>query len=287
MVTKFRSIQKINIKKSFHKVYTVNFHVWPYCNYKCKFCFAKFGNIKKYLSKNQSINIIKNLPKLEVKKINFAGGEPTLCPYISALIKESKELGLITSIISNSSGINRKFLQLNHNYLDWIGLSIDSSNERLQHELGRGFGNHVKRVIKSAKLIKLYGIKLKINTVITSLNFKENMEELIQKLKPDKWKVFQVLPIKNENWEMVKNLTISRKNFELFVKKHRHLNPIHEENSSMINSYVMIDPKGRFFQNTNNNYFYSEPILKIGIMEAFNQVKFDYDKFIKRGGIYE
>jgi hypothetical protein len=46
----------------------------------------------------------------------------------------------------------------------------------------------------------------------------------------------------------------------------------------------MIDPIGRFFQNTQGIYKYSNPIQEGGIWEALRQVGFSWKKLVKRGG---
>lgn len=49
-------------------------------------------------------------------------------------------------------------------------------------------------------------------------------------------------------------------------------------------SYIMVDPQGRFFQNSpcSAGYEYSQPILGVGAEKAFSQVNFDVDKFSSR-----
>lgn len=54
----------------------------------------------------------------------------------------------------------------------------------------------------------------------------------------------------------------------------------------MIDSYVMIDPKGSFYQNNGNIYVFSSPILEVGFSSALSEVKYNYDKFLERGGLY-
>ena len=84
---------------------SVNFHFWSYCNFECRYCFTRFRNIQKQLSKEEYLIIIKELAKNGTMKLNFVGGEPTLCPYLGELIDYSKDLGLITGVVSNGAGI--------------------------------------------------------------------------------------------------------------------------------------------------------------------------------------
>ena len=57
-----------------------------------------------------------------------------------------------------------------------------------------------------------------------------------------------------------------------------------EDNEKMTGSYVMIDPAGRFFQNTQGIYKYSSPIQEVGVLEALKQVGFNWKKLVDRGG---
>ena len=109
---------------------------------------------------------------------------------------------------------------------------------------------------------------------------------LIDCINPDRWKVFQVLEIEERNCHSIQDLMLSQGEFESFIKKHEGLNPISENNSNMIDSYVMIDPKGSFYQNNGNIYVFSSPILEVGISSALSEVKYNYDKFLERGGLY-
>lgn len=72
-----------------------------------------------------------------------------------------------------------------------------------------------------------------------------------------------------------------------FVSRHIDLNPIYETNDDMKGYYLMIDPLGRFFQNTNNEQRFSDSILEVGLIEAIYQTGWDFGKFIGRGGKYE
>ena len=72
-----------------------------------------------------------------------------------------------------------------------------------------------------------------------------------------------------------------------FVDRYKHLNPIYETNDVFRGSYVMLDPLGRFFQNSKGHIEYSRSILDVDPLEALTEVGWDREKFLKRGGIYE
>ncbi|MHA1380639.1 MAG: viperin family antiviral radical SAM protein, partial [Candidatus Helarchaeota archaeon] len=242
-------------------------------------------NCTSILSKEESLRLISSFRQLGIKKINYAGGEPTLCPYLGDLLRFSKQLGMTTSIISNGTGITKSFLEKYSNAIDWLGISIDSGSEEVQRQLGRGNGNHVALTIRKAEMIKEFQINLKINTVVTALTFQEDMNWLLEILKPKRWKVFQVLHVKNEN-NNIQDLLISEDQFKIFIETHSIHDPIAETNDLMLESYLMVDPCGRFFQNSNNEYSCSNNILEVGIDTAINEISWDKRKFLRRGGSY-
>lgn len=95
-----------------------------------------------------------------------------------------------------------------------------------------------------------------------------------------------MLVIEGQNSEYAKDLTLSKNEFMAFIQRHEKNNPIAECNDAMFESYVMVVPLGRFFQNSGSIYDYSMPILEVGVPTAFNQITFKHQKFIDRGGVY-
>jgi radical S-adenosyl methionine domain-containing protein 2 len=227
------------------------------------------------------------LAEAGTEKISFAGGEPTLCPFLTEMLRESKDHGLTTMVISNGTGLTEEFLSRSHKWIDWIALSIDSSSPVTEQELGRGNGDHLDRATKVWELLEYYGIRRKLNTVITSLNWHEDMSSLIEMLVPERWKVFQVLPIRGENGRDTEQLSVSRERFVSFVENHAQFNPVAENNDAMTDSYLMMDPTGRFFQNTSGQYSYSSSVFDVGVESAIREVGWSQEKFNARGGIYE
>jgi len=145
----------------------------------------------------------------------------------------------------------------------------------------------VKDTIEKCEMIKNEGIKLKINSVITKLNCKEDMSWLIEKVKPCRWKVFQVLEIKERNSYSIQELLISKDEFGVFVKKHENFKVVSENNNEMIESYVMIDPNGRFYQNTGHTYIFSASIINVGLNRSLKEINYNHAKFIDKGGFYK
>lgn len=281
---------------------SVNFHLWEPCNMRCKFCYATFQDVKRnglpkgHLPKEQMIQIVRKLGEFGFEKITFAGGEPTLCPWLSDLIKVAKEVGMTTMLVTNGSRLlHSNFLEENRGALDWVALSIDSLNPETNLRIGRALSgksafsqSEYERLVFK---IKDVGYKLKINTVVCRHNSAEDLSEFIRYAKPRRWKILQILRVDGQNDKNANELMISEEEFQRFVERHSHLGSVtkivSETNSDMKGSYVMIDPAGRFFNNTGDAYQYSHPILEIGVEQAYRQMNSDAEKFSERGGQYE
>ncbi len=280
---------------------SVNFHLWEPCNMRCKFCFATFQDVKQtilpkgHLPKEQAIEVVLQLAEIGFEKITFAGGEPTLCPWLPELIKIAKDAGFTTMIVTNGSKLTDEFLIANKNYLDWIALSIDSINPETNIEMGRAVTGRTPLTFDYYKMladkIKNFGYGLKINTVVTSKNFTEDLSSFIKYAQPKRWKIFQVLPIQGQNTGKIDSLIVSPNGFFQFIENHSKLdgitNIIPESNADMKGSYAMVDPAGRFYDNAQGKHNYSRPIIEIGARLALQQVNYDFEKFIERGGVYD
>lgn len=278
---------------------SINYHLWKSCNANCGFCFATFNDSKEffpkgYLSEEDSLQIIDQIISAGFKKITFSGGEPTLCKWLPKLIRRAKSGGLTTMIVTNGLMLPNDYLRKLRGYLDWVAISIDSINPHTNKASGRCSRHLVpdeefyRRVISR---VQNNGIKLKINTVVSKTNYLEELDKFILSVKPDRWKVFQFLPVEGQNSHNISKFIIDKTQFELFKNNHKYLQLnsiklVFEENDHMIESYAMIDPKGRFYSNFGNIYSYSSPILEVGINRAYLQTQISLEKFTKREGFY-
>ena len=264
-----------------------SFHIVKPCNMRCKFCYATFEDLGlvKQLSKEDAFIILNKLKSAGLKKITFAGGEPLLYKWIYETIAYSKEIGLTTSIITNGSLLTDELLEKLQGKLDWIGISIDSLNHETNQKIGRTYKSPPD-YLNLINKIKAYGFKLKINTVVNSYNEKESMQDFIDKVNPERWKIFDTLRVEGQNDAQFDEIKSSTFGYQNFIKRHSHLAIVAEDNEAMTGSYLMIDPKGRLFDNTKGCYTYSFPLQYSTLEECLSHVQLDRKMFIKRGGIY-
>lgn len=275
----------------------VNFHLEKQCNFRCRFCFAAFDDDEALRSTRHGLDapearqIFEAVHAAGAQKITFVGGEPTLCPHLPDLLRLSDRLGMVPTLVTNGARLEQ-VLELAPGCLAWVGLSVDSADESIQAALGRGRGDHVARSVRLFDLLHDLRIRVKLNTVVTALNYHEDMTDFVRRVRPERWKVFQVLPVQGQNDDTVGPLLITPEQFQTFVARHRALATegvvvAFETNDDMTGSYAMIDPLGRFFSNVSGRYVYSRPILEVGVTAAFGDIQFDPARFGARGGTYD
>ncbi len=269
----------------------VNYHLWKTCNFKCKFCFGTFNDIKQNNLKVKDAKLmLQKVIDFGFEKITFSGGEPTLCDYLPELLRLAKKGGMTTSIVTNGSLLNEQWLKSVQKYLDWIAISIDSVNLETNIKSGRFNKNDIlskNKYIELIKLIKELGFKLKINTVVSKYNKDEDLNEFINLVKPERWKIFQALPIQNQNDKYLNDYIVTHKEFAEYLERHSKITHIKESNYDMKGSYVMIDSLGRFFENTKGIHQYSSKINVVGVEKALSELNFSFKKFINREGLYK
>ncbi len=273
---------------------TVSFHVIKPCNMNCKFCYATYNNFKvqKQLTISDTNVILMKLHEAGVKKVTFAGGEPMLWKPLSAAIRNAKSVGFTTSIITNGSLLTEEWLSENRKYLDWIGISIDSLYIGTNMKIGRqtkdkisGYFDYKTKI----DLIKKYGYKLKINTVVNKYNFEEDFNGFINYAKPSRWKVFQAMKVQGQNDATFEEVRVTDEEYDLFIYKHRHNHCIvPENNADMTQSYLLIDPKGRFYENNGvDNNKHSDSLITHSVDHCIKQITLNRETFVSRGGLYE
>jgi len=284
-------IEKIetNVGKGTPIVKSMNWHITSRCNYRCKFCFARDRG-EELLDLERMKAVLSLLKQKGIQKINLAGGEPVLHPLFLEILREAKNAGFTTSIVTNGYLLNKNVLAEAKDSLDWIGLSIDSSNDYIEKELGRGWGDHVKHSVEVAKHVNDLGIKLKINTVVTKMNYREDMKSFIEQLEPHRWKVFQYLHMIGCNDNYYSEMEVTAEQFEVFIRNNEDtrlrdgIKPVFERNSDMLGSYLMLSPDGDLTIDQGQSYS-KIPLEKFHRGDISQFV--NSSKYLNRGGDYK
>ena len=161
------------------------------------------------------------------------------------------------SLITNGSLLTEEFIMNNKGKLEQIGLSIDSIKESTNLMLGRCQNNktfNYQKLVSICKAIKLSGIKLKINTVVSKLNINEDITKLLDEVEPDRIKILQMKP----TTEVAKKYEVSESEFENYTKKYSGYKTVIEngnitELSTAYPSYILtVDKDGNFVEKSND-----------------------------------
>ena len=198
------------------------------------------------------------------------------------------------TIVSNGSLISEKWFEKFGKHLDIIAISCDSFVESTLEAIGRSTNGkeHLNKLIRIADWCRKYNVLFKINTVVNSANYLEDMNAHIEKLKPYRWKVFQCLLIDGENagekaLRDARTMVVTSEQFDSFIKRHKKNNPVPENNEDMRNSYLILDEYMRFLNNINGKKEPTNSILDVGVAAALDNSGFDDKAFQRRGGNYK
>ena len=268
---------------------------------KCRFCFATFQDVGRedlpdgHLPRDEALAVLEAIAKAGFDKINFAGGEPILCPWLPDLLQRAKELELTTSVVTNGSCVTHEWLDRIDGTLDWAAVSIDTLDPEKLKSIGRTTRTGPMSeddYVSVMDMLKHRDVRLKINTVVSRINHDEDLGEFIGNARPERWKLFQVLPVRGQNDGLVDNLVITGEEFARYVARNQYVESmgivvVPESNDMMTGSYVMVDPAGRFFDNITGTHVYSRPINHVGVDAALREVSVDPDKFLLRDGLYD
>lgn len=278
----------------------MNYHVWQPCDMKCTYCFAHFDESLPYLRQEKeqlrvrALDVVSQAAAAGIEKITFVGGEPLLCPWLDDLLASAKSFGLTTMVVTNGSRLTEAWMQRNGHLVNWLSVSIDSlvpeTNRRIGRVAsGRPFGDSDYRTMMGR--IAKHNCLLKINTVVSAYNCDEDFNEFIHEMQPQRWKLFQALPIQGQNDAGFPASKITNVQFKRFVERHQcaiaETRLVAEDNQAMTGSYLMVDPAGRFFDNVAGIYRYSQPIWQVGWLQALQGVGVERSRFLQRGGEYE
>ena len=281
-----------------------NIHICESCNYNCKHCFAKFNN-HKLLRFDDWVKIIDNLANSGmIDAINIAGGEPFTHPDMIDIARYIKDKGLTLSIITNGSLMSDVWIKDNAKLFDMIGFSVDSVDEYVSLDLGRH--DNRDRVLSAGVIkdkvnnLRHYNpsIVIKINTVVSALNYKDDMQWEIEDIHPNRWKILKMQEFKNDTYSN-SDIVVSDADYICYVQRiinyHGFAYDPNEVKyvvddkysiiveSSLKGDYIMIDANGCLVDNTfGTDYTRIIDCRVDDFKEGFARLTFDAEMYNKR-----
>ena len=137
------------------------------CNLHCKYCLSSSGVEGEYgLETKEAIDVINQLGKLGINRLDFTGGEPLVRKDLEKLIQCSKYNHINTIVTTNTTLLNEENITA-LKLADLVQISIDGPeeihNEQRQKEVFR-------QTISNIKKLKEEGCKIRLNSFIYNSN---------------------------------------------------------------------------------------------------------------------
>ena len=273
------------------KPHVINYHITNRCNYRCKHCFARFD--QRELSLDDAKKVIDAIEEyfknadIKNPRVNLAGGEPLVYPYIDEVIDYIASKGIKVSIITNGSYLSEERILKWAGKVETIGISIDAKSAETNALIGRCSAQGPLDLEKTAKLTKLMrelGIKFKINTVVTRVNLNEDLLSVYKMLKPNKIKYLCVHVVENKNKDS-QSILPSTSEFDGFVERNlydENCNVVVENSGYMANSYFMINPQGEVYLNDNGTEKLYGCCLEKSLSDIYEILPLNEEKFEQR-----
>ncbi len=177
------------------------------CNLSCIHCLSSSDReAPGELEFDECTSIVDQLAALKVFEINFGGGEPLLQSYFLPLLHYIHRKGMVTCISTNGTMLNDEAVSyFTGNPLVNIQVSLDGATPEVNDRI-RGQGTF-HRIIRGIERLSGTGVPLSINTVVTSLNFRElsQLKELARSFGA-RLRVSRFRPSgrARDSWEMLK-----------------------------------------------------------------------------------
>lgn len=163
------------------------------CNLSCPFCYGPDPNSGNEISGIEWVSLVEYFIGLGIRRFVLAGGEPTTHPDFYKIVQGISSLGGRIALQTNGFFPERVYKVLP--YIDWLCLPIDAISSAVSKSL-RSDESATSRVLELVSQVRSLSsdVKLKIGTVVTSLNLAEfpAITDVITHLMPDSWKIHEM-----------------------------------------------------------------------------------------------
>ena len=158
----------------FNDPFFLQWHITDKCPLACKHCYRDVS--REDLSYKTLLEILDKFEEflLKIKKkgrIQFAGGEPLVSPYLAELSKEATRRGLPVRVLSSGVGLTEKLARkLKDCGVKIIQISLEGGCDT--NDDIRGAGNFDKAV-KAMGIAQAAGLEVTISMTVSKVNYSE------------------------------------------------------------------------------------------------------------------
>lgn len=214
------------------------------CNENCKYCY-RFLDIKD-VNYDTNEKVLRKLIADGVKEITFTGGEALLYKGFTDLLKIANENGVKCKLITNGTIVaNNNDIREICDYLNSLTLSLDSIDDNINEELGRG-KQHFSNVKTILEYLKNKDLKVTINTVVSKINidYLEDLGKFLSNYNIYAWRIFKFTPLRetakiNQNEFAISNEEFNSKK-DLLNKFNKNFKVEYRQGDDFENKYVNI-----------------------------------------------
>lgn len=159
------------------------------CPLQCPYCAnpTDFAAFDQELTTDQWIEVFRQGRELGAVQLGFSGGEPLVRQDLDLLIKEARQMGYYTNLITSGIGLNaRKVASFKEAGLDHIQVSFQASDESVNNMLA-GSKKAFQQKLAMAREVKANGYPMVLNFVTHRHNIDQidRIIELCIELKAD------------------------------------------------------------------------------------------------------
>lgn len=163
--------EKISYTPSFCTIY-ITFR----CNFRCPTCLYLLKDKNAFEGGKdmslESFNWLLQKFGKDLKKISLGGGEPTLHPQFSEIVRSVKKRGLWLGVSTNGTLIAKRLGDLK--YFDKINVSLDGVDYQSFQKLRNGTREQYDEVIKGIHLLRDSGIPFNLSFLL----FEESLQDI-------------------------------------------------------------------------------------------------------------
>lgn len=148
------------------------------CNFECTYCRegGEAGLLTSdYMEKEQLVDLLKKLNLCGFEALRFTGGEPLLRKDWYDIINEVSKQKIYKKITMVTNGslllLNNNIEKIKEIGFKSVTVSLDSLNEEVFQKITKR--NNLKIILEGILKLKAEGINVKINSVISKINYNE------------------------------------------------------------------------------------------------------------------
>jgi radical SAM protein with 4Fe4S-binding SPASM domain len=196
------AVERIAYKPPFNTLPVLSEIALTYrCNLRCGFCYAAAGEETAAqwpeLGTREVLRLLEIIRRhAKVPSVSFTGGEPTLRPDLTELVRGAKALGLRVNLITNGTRVDAEGAgRLAAAGLDSAQVSVEGSRD-LVHDRQTGVAGSFDRTIAAVEHLRRQGVAVHTNTTLSALNLEDapSIVELAARLGLDRLSMNMTIP---------------------------------------------------------------------------------------------